>query len=51
MTETKETFRIEYQAGKAAFERGEYRAAVQHLEAASALMNRTSRLGERHRFG
>ncbi len=44
-SESKEKFRIEYQAGKAAFERGDYRTAVQHLEAASALMNRTSRLG------
>lgn len=44
-SDTKEKFRIEYQAGKAAFERGEYRIAVKRLEAASALMNRTSRLG------
>jgi tetratricopeptide (TPR) repeat protein len=44
-SENKEKFRIEYQAGKAAFERGEYRIAVKHLEAASALMNRNSRLG------
>ncbi len=44
-SETKEKFQIEYQAGKAAFERGDYRAAVKHLEAASALMSRSSRLG------
>lgn len=44
-SENKEKFRIEYQAGKAAFEGGEYRTAVKHLEAASALMPRTSRLG------
>jgi tetratricopeptide (TPR) repeat protein len=44
-SENQEKFRIEYQAGKAAFERGEYRAAVKHLEIASALMNRSSRLG------
>ncbi|MBD0344191.1 MAG: tetratricopeptide repeat protein [Coleofasciculus sp. Co-bin14] len=44
-SETKEKFQIEYQAGKAAFERGDYRAAVKHLEAASALMSRNSRLG------
>ncbi|HEY9632984.1 MAG TPA: tetratricopeptide repeat protein [Coleofasciculaceae cyanobacterium] len=44
-SENKETFTREYQAGKAAFERGEYRTAVKHLEAASALMSRTSRLG------
>ncbi len=44
-SENKEKFRLEYQAGKVAFERGEYRIAVQHLEAASALMNQNSRLG------
>src|SRR5919199_3806126 len=44
-SENREKFQIEYQAGKAAFERGDYRASVQHLEAASALMKRTSRLG------
>lgn len=44
-SENKEKFTIEYQAGKVAFERGDYRAAVKHLEAASALINRTSRLG------
>lgn len=44
-SENKEKFQIEYQAGKAAFERGEYRTAVKRLEAASALMSRTSRLG------
>ncbi len=43
--QNKEQFQIEYQAGKAAFERGDYRVSVKHLEAASALMNRTSRLG------
>lgn len=44
-SENKEKFRIEYQAGKAAFERGDYRAAVQRLEAACALMSRNTRLG------
>lgn len=44
-SENKEKFRIEYQAGKAAFERGEYRVAVQRLEAACALMNRNTILG------
>ncbi|HAG80168.1 MAG TPA: hypothetical protein DCL61_03130, partial [Cyanobacteria bacterium UBA12227] len=44
-SENKEQFRIEYQAGKAAFERGEYRTSVKRLEAACALMNRNSRLG------
>lgn len=45
MTENTEKLQIEYQAGKAAFERGHYRQAVQHLEAASALAVRNSRLG------
>lgn len=40
-----EIVRTEYQAGKAAFERGQYRQAVQHLEKASALVSRNSRLG------
>ena len=44
-SENKEKFRIEYQAGKAAFERGDYRVAVQRLEAASALMSRNTILG------
>ena len=35
----------EYQSGVAAFERGQYRSAVQHLEKASALVNRNSRAG------
>ncbi|HEY9610652.1 MAG TPA: hypothetical protein V6C93_14905 [Allocoleopsis sp.] len=44
-SENKEKFRIEYQTGKIAFERGEYRASIKHLEAACALMSRSSRLG------
>lgn len=44
-SENKEKFRIEYQAGKVAFERGDYRAAVKHLEAACALMSQNSRSG------
>lgn len=44
-SENKEKFQTEFQAGKVAFERGEYRAAVKHLEAACALMSRNSRLG------
>lgn len=44
-SENKEKFQIEYQAGQVAFERGEYRASVKHLEAACALMSRNSRLG------
>lgn len=44
-SENKEKFAIEYQAGKAAFERGEYRTSVKRLEAACALMKGNSRLG------
>lgn len=44
-SENKEKFGIEYQAGKAAFERGEYRTAIKRLEAATALIGRNSRLG------
>ena len=43
--ENEEKFSREYQAGQAAFERGEYRQAVKCLEAASALMPRNSRKG------
>lgn len=35
----------DYQAGKAAFERGDYRKSVRHLEAAKALVDSASRLG------
>lgn len=35
----------EYQAGKTAFERGDYRQSVQYLERASALTELTSRFG------
>lgn len=44
-SETLETVRTEYQAGKVAFERGQYRKSVEHLEKASALAARNSRLG------
>ncbi len=44
-SENQEKFQIEYRAGKAAFERGDYRVAVQRLEAASALMSRNTILG------
>ncbi len=40
-----ERVRDEYQAGKVAFEGGRYGQAVKHLEAASALVDRGSRLG------
>ena len=44
-SETLEIVKAEYQAGKAAFERGQYRNSVQHLEKASTLVARNSRLG------
>lgn len=44
-SENRENFTIEYQAGKAAFERGQYRQAVQHLESAIALESPSSQLG------
>lgn len=44
-SENIEQLRVKYQAGKAAFERGEYQQAVQHLEAASALVAPNSRKG------
>lgn len=44
-SENLEIIRSEYQAGANAFERGLYRQSVQHLEKASALVNRNSRLG------
>lgn len=40
-----ETVQAEYQAGKIAFERGEYRKSVQHLEQANALAEAGTRLG------
>lgn len=40
-----EALQAEFQRGKAAFERGEYRKAVQHLEQACALANPNSGLG------
>lgn len=43
--ENRDKARIEYQAGKAAFERGDYRQSVQYLEKATALLARNSRLG------
>lgn len=44
-SQSQEIVKTEYQAGLATFERGQYRQAVQHLEKASALVNRNSRLG------
>ncbi|MEM9537911.1 MAG: tetratricopeptide repeat protein [Cyanobacteria bacterium P01_E01_bin.42] len=41
----KEQFQRDYQAGKLAFEGGQYRASINYLEAACELVNRPSRLG------
>lgn len=43
--ESLEIVKSEYQAGKAAFERGQYRQSVQCLEKAAALVEKNSRLG------
>lgn len=43
--EPAEIAKTEYQAGQLAFERGNYRQSVQHLEKASALVERNSMLG------
>lgn len=40
-----EEFNSEYQAGKAAFERGRYNASIQHLEVASELSEYATRWG------
>ncbi|MBZ8182518.1 outer membrane protein assembly factor BamD [Oscillatoria salina] len=45
VSDTKEQFQSEYQAGKIAFEGGNYRQSVQHLEVADKLINPQSRLG------
>ncbi|MDX2099356.1 MAG: hypothetical protein SFW36_16380 [Leptolyngbyaceae cyanobacterium bins.59] len=42
---TLEIVKAEYQAGRITFERGLYRESVQHLEKASALVSRPTRLG------
>ncbi|MBK4729376.1 tetratricopeptide repeat protein [Oxynema sp. CENA135] len=44
-SQTPERFRSEYQAGRYAFERGRYREAIAHLEAAREEVARQSRLG------
>lgn len=44
-TEPLEAFKIQYQTGKDAFERGQYREAVQFLAKASQLVDRNSRVG------
>lgn len=43
--ETLEIIKEQYQAGKAAFERGQYRQSVECLEKASALVDRNTRFG------
>ena len=44
-TESLEIAKSHYQAGRVAFETGQYREAVENLEKASALLSRNSRLG------
>lgn len=44
-TESLELAKTRYQAGKIAFENGQYREAVENLEKASALLARNTRLG------
>jgi tetratricopeptide (TPR) repeat protein len=45
VTESIEIAKTRYQAGKIAFENGQYREAVENLEKASALLVRNSRFG------
>lgn len=44
-SENLETVQVEYRAGKADFERGNYRESVQHFETANSLASPSSRLG------
>jgi hypothetical protein len=44
VAENKEKFLREYQAGKAAFENGQYRLSIKYLEAASQILPPNSRL-------
>ncbi|MEO0534097.1 MAG: hypothetical protein AAF215_09540 [Cyanobacteria bacterium P01_A01_bin.123] len=44
-TENLDTAKVEFAAGLDAFERGNYRQSIQHLEEAMALSNRISRFG------
>lgn len=44
-SETLEQIRSEYQTGRYAFERGQYRQAIAHLETATGLVEKTSRFG------
>lgn len=45
VSNNREKFQIQYQAGKEAFERGQYRQSVQYLEAAREFTALSSRLG------
>jgi tetratricopeptide (TPR) repeat protein len=45
VAENQEQFRLKYQAGKDAFERGQYSRSVQYLQEARELSTRSSRLG------
>ncbi|MBD2773485.1 tetratricopeptide repeat protein [Iningainema tapete] len=44
-SESLEIAKVRYQAGRAAFEKGQYKQAIEQLEKASALLARNSRLG------
>lgn len=45
VSNNQEKFQIQYQAGKEAFERGEYRQSIRYLEAAKEFTALSSRLG------
>ena len=45
VSSNREKFRIQYQAGKEAFERGQYRQSVEYLEAAREFTALSSRVG------
>lgn len=45
VSENQEQFRLKYQAGKEAFERGQYSRSVQYLQEARELIASSSRLG------
>ena len=44
-SEELERIQSEYKTGRDAFERGQYRQAIEHLETAKSLVDKTSRLG------
>jgi hypothetical protein len=45
VSDKQEQFQVEYQKGRYAFERGQYRLSVQHLETANQLVTPGSRVG------